>query len=81
MEKVTIILNEGPSSMRTWNGLRVAEGSAGADMDVEVFLLDASVYAAKKGQNPPKELIWMLKYSCLMQVSMPLKRGKIRLKA
>ena len=56
MEKVTIILNEGPSSMRTWNGLRVAEGSAGADMDVEVFLLDASVYAAKKGQNPPKGL-------------------------
>jgi len=57
MEKITIILNEGPSSMRSWNALRVAAGTAGADMEVEVFLLDASVYAAKKGQNPPKGLI------------------------
>lgn len=57
MDKITIILNEGPSNIRSWNGLRVAMGSAGANMEVEVFLLDASVYAAKKGQNPPKGLI------------------------
>ena len=56
MEKVTIVLNEGPGSMRSWNGLRVAAGSAGADMEVEVFLLDASVYTAKKGQKPPEGL-------------------------
>ena len=56
MDKITIILNDGPSSMRTWNGLRVAEGAVGSDMDVDVFLFDAAVYAAKKGQNPPKGL-------------------------
>ena len=56
MDKITIVLNEGPSSMRTWNGLRVAVGAVGNDMDVEIFLLDASVYAAKKGQNPPNGL-------------------------
>jgi len=56
MDKITIILNEGPSSIRSWNGLRVAMGSAGANMEVEVFLLDASVYTAKKGQNPPNGL-------------------------
>jgi len=56
MDKITIVLNEGPGSMRTWNGLRVAEGAVGSDMDVDIFLFDASVYAAKKGQNPPKGL-------------------------
>lgn len=56
MEKVTIILNEGPGSMRSWNGLRVAAGFVGVDMEVEVFLFDAGVYAAIKGQNPPEGL-------------------------
>ena len=56
MDKITIILNDGPSSMRTWNGLRVVEGAVGSDMEVDVFLLDASVYAVKKGQNPPNGL-------------------------
>ena len=37
MEKVTIILNEGPSSMRSWNGLRVAAGFVGVDMEQERF--------------------------------------------
>ncbi len=56
MEKVTIILNEGPGTMRSWNGLRVAVGCVGVDMEVEVFLFDAAVYAAKKGQKPPEGL-------------------------
>ena len=56
MEKVTIILNEGPSSMRSWNGLRVAAGFVGVDMEVEVFLFDAGVYIAIKGQKPPEGL-------------------------
>ena len=56
MEKITIVLNEGPGSMRTWNGLRVATGFAESDTDVDVFLLDASVYAVKMGQNPPNGL-------------------------
>lgn len=56
MEKAVIILNDGPSSMRSWNGLRVATGLAGVDMEVEVYLFDAAVYAAKKGQNQPEAL-------------------------
>ena len=56
MDKITIVLNEGPSSMRTWNGLRVAVGAAESEMSVDVFLFDASVYAAKHGQNPPNGL-------------------------
>ena len=56
MEKVTIILNDGPASMRSWNGLRVAAGFIGVDMEVEVFLFDAAVYAAIKGQKPPEGL-------------------------
>lgn len=56
MEKVTIILNEGPSSMRSWNGLRVAAGFVGVDMEVDVFLFDAGVYTAIKGQKPPEGL-------------------------
>lgn len=56
MEKLTIIINEGPSSMRTWNGLRVAAGSVGVDMEVEVFLIDTGVYSMMKGQKPPEGL-------------------------
>ncbi len=51
MEKVVIILNEGPDSMRSWNGLRVATGLIGVDMDVEIFLFEASVFTAKKNKN------------------------------
>ena len=71
MEKVTIIINEGPSSMRSWNGLRVAAGFVGVDMDVEVFLFDAAVYTAIKGQNPPeglKELNLAKKLTELMEL-------------
>ena len=56
MGKVTIILNEYPGSMRSWNGLRVAAGLVGVDMEVEIYLLDAAVYVAKKGQHPPEGL-------------------------
>jgi uncharacterized protein involved in oxidation of intracellular sulfur len=71
MEKVIIILNEAPTSMRSWNGLRVAAGFVGVDMEVEVFLFDACVYAAIRGQNPPeglKELNLANKLTELMQL-------------
>lgn len=71
MEKVTVILNDGPSSMRSWNGLRVAVGLVGVDAEVEVYLLDAAVYIAKQGQNPPeglKELNLAKKLSELMEL-------------
>jgi len=71
MEKVTIILNEGPTSMRTWNGMRIAAGLIGVDMEVELFLLDTAVYGAKKGQCQPeglKELNINKKIESLMEV-------------
>ena len=76
MEKVTIILNEGPSSMRSWNGLRVAAGFVGVDMEVEVFLFDAGVYAAIKGQKPPeglRELNLANKLADLMELGAKIK--------
>lgn len=56
MEKITIIINEAPSTMRAWNGLRVAAGCVGVDLEAHVFLIDAGVYVAKKGQKPPEGL-------------------------
>ncbi len=75
MDKVTIIINDGPSSMRTWNGLRAAAGCAGVDMQVEVFLIDAGVYAMMKGQKPPeglKELNMAKKLSELMELGVKI---------
>ncbi|MFQ5823879.1 MAG: DsrE/DsrF/TusD sulfur relay family protein [bacterium] len=51
MEKITIIINEGNSSMKTWNALRIAGGMLGVDIEVEIFLLDDGVLIGKKGQQ------------------------------
>lgn len=56
MDKITIILNEGPSTMRSWNGLRLAGGLLDVNLEVEVVLFDEAVICAKKGQNPPEDL-------------------------
>src|SRR3972149_8774493 len=56
MERAVVIINEAPSSMRTWNGFRLAGALIGADMKVEVFLLNDGVFCALKGQNPPDEI-------------------------
>jgi sulfur relay (sulfurtransferase) complex TusBCD TusD component (DsrE family) len=42
--------------MRAWNGLRLAGGMLGVDVQVTVFLLDNGVYIAQKGQQPPEGL-------------------------
>lgn len=71
MEKITVVLNDGPASMRSWNALRVAGGLIGVDVEVEAYLLDAAVYIAKKGQNPPeglRELNLAKKLSELMEL-------------
>jgi sulfur relay (sulfurtransferase) complex TusBCD TusD component (DsrE family) len=52
MDLIIIILNEGPGSTKSWNGLRLAGGMIGVDMKVKIFLLDEGVYCAKKGQSP-----------------------------
>jgi tRNA 2-thiouridine synthesizing protein D len=52
MEKVTMIITEGPGSLKAWNGLRAAAAFIGVDLGVMVFLMDDGVYNAKKGQEP-----------------------------
>jgi sulfur relay (sulfurtransferase) complex TusBCD TusD component (DsrE family) len=56
MEKAVVIINEAPSSMRAWNGFRLSGALVGADMKVEVFLLNDGVFCAHKGQTPPEEI-------------------------
>jgi len=56
MERVVVIINEAPSSMRAWNGCRLSGALIGADMKVEVFLLNDGVYCAHKDQTPPDEI-------------------------
>jgi len=53
MKKVVVILNNGPSSPRSWNGLRVANGMMEVGMEVKIILLDDAVFCAKKGQKLP----------------------------
>jgi len=53
MKKITVILNEGPSSPRSWNGLRVANGMLDVNMEVKIILFDDAVFCAKKGQKLP----------------------------
>lgn len=56
MDKIVIMLNEGPNTMRSWNGMRVAGGLLDVNMQAEMVLFDESVLCAKKNQNPPEEL-------------------------
>jgi sulfur relay (sulfurtransferase) complex TusBCD TusD component (DsrE family) len=56
MERAVIIINEAPSSMRAWNGFRLSGALIGADMSVEIFLLNDGVFCAHKGQMPPEEI-------------------------
>ena len=56
MKKITIIINDGPGSMRSWNAVRLANGMLDANMEVKIILFDDAVFCAKKGQNPPEGL-------------------------
>ncbi len=56
MDKMTVILNEGPSTMRSWNGIRLAGGLLDVNIGSEIILFDEAVFCAKKAQNPPEEL-------------------------
>ena len=53
-KKAVLVINEGPGSMKALNALRLAAGLIGADLEVEVFLLDSGVYLGKTGQNMPQ---------------------------
>ncbi len=54
--RVTLIITEGPASLRAWNGLRLAAALQGDGNQVSVFLLDDGVYLAIRGQAPPERL-------------------------
>lgn len=56
MYNAVIIINEAPSNMRAWNGFRLSAALIGADMRVEVFLINDGVFCAHKGQTPPDEI-------------------------
>lgn len=52
MERVTLIVNEGPGSLKAWNAARLAAALVGEGMEVYVFLMHDGTYAALKGQEP-----------------------------
>ncbi len=56
MDKITVILNEGPNTMRSWNGIRLAGGFLDVNLSSEIVLFDDAVFCAKKTQNPPEDL-------------------------
>ena len=56
MKKITIIINNGSGSMRSWNAIRLASGMLDANMEVKIILFDDAVFCAKKGQTPPEDL-------------------------
>lgn len=56
MKKITIIINEGPSSIHSWNALRLASGMLDVNMAVKIVLFDDAVFCARNGQTPPEEL-------------------------
>ncbi|MBU2101791.1 MAG: DsrE family protein [Candidatus Omnitrophota bacterium] len=56
MDKITIILNEGPNTMRSWNGIRLASGLLDVNLETSIVLFDEAVFCAKKDQNPPDDL-------------------------
>lgn len=56
MKKIIVMLNDGPSSPRSWNALRVANGMMEVGMEVKIILLDDAVFCAKKGQKLPPGL-------------------------
>ncbi len=56
MDKITVNLNEGPNTMRSWNGIRLAGGILDVNLETQIVLFDEAVFCAKKTQNPPEEL-------------------------
>ena len=56
MQTVVVLVNEPPSSMRAWNGLRLVAALIGADTRPELFLLNDGVFCAIRGQETPDEL-------------------------
>ena len=56
MQTVVVLVNDPPSSMRAWNGLRLAAALVGADVKPHLFLLNDGVFCAIKGQDTPDEL-------------------------
>ncbi len=52
----TLIVTEGPASLKAWNALRLVAALISQDKKVMIFLLDDGVYLAKKEQKPVDKL-------------------------
>lgn len=52
MERITLVVNEGPGSVRAWNAMRLAAGLMAEKFEIFMFLLHDGTYCAKRGQNP-----------------------------
>ena len=51
-----IIINEPPSSSKTWNALRLCAALIGQDEEVQVFLMNDGVFNVTINQSPPDEI-------------------------
>ena len=53
---IIIIINNAPSSTKTWNALRLAAALIGQDEDVTIFLMNDGVFNAISNQQHPDEI-------------------------
>tara|TARA_B100001939_G_scaffold62195_1_gene51241 strand:+ start:332 stop:682 length:351 start_codon:yes stop_codon:yes gene_type:complete len=53
---ILIIINDQPSSGKTWNALRLSAALVGKDEEVEIFLMNDGVFNVMKNQKAPTEI-------------------------
>ena len=53
---ILLLINEAPSSSRTWNALRIAAALIGQDEEPIIFLINNGVFNVMKDQKPPEEI-------------------------
>ncbi|HIC76307.1 MAG TPA: hypothetical protein EYO89_00395 [Candidatus Dadabacteria bacterium] len=53
---ILLLINEAPSSSKTWNALRLATALIGQDQKPIIFLMNDGVFNVMKNQKPPDEI-------------------------
>ena len=53
---ILIIINDQPSSGKTWNALRLSAALVGKDEEVQIFLMNDGVFNVMKNQKAPTEI-------------------------
>lgn len=54
--RITLVLTEGPASVRMWHGLRLGAALQARGSQLRMFLLDDGVYLGQRGQRPPERM-------------------------